>query len=130
MRSDVTSSLIIYIARKDISELAPLPNASVTVVKHLASYDWIEALKLTIAVPALPPYWRWVNTPRQLKKDSGLVYVAQNAARHPESPLGPLFRVLYVENPSFDIASVDNVSDRNNICKLYHSSNLSPAHIK
>jgi hypothetical protein len=59
-----------------------------------------------------------VDTPRQLKKDSGLVYVAQNAARHPESPLEPLFRALYIENPSFDISSVNIVSDRNDIRKL------------
>jgi hypothetical protein len=106
------------VSRIDITELAPLPNASVTDVKHLASYNWIEAPTPTIAVPGLPPSWCEVNTPRQLKKDSGLVYIAQNAARHPESPLEPLFRALYIEDPSFDISSVDIVSDRNNIRKL------------
>lgn len=49
---------------------------------------------------------------------SGLIYVAQNAARHPDSPLEPLFRALYITNSSFDIRSVDIVTDRNNIRKL------------
>jgi hypothetical protein len=111
-------SLVMNISRGDISELAPLPYVSVTDVKHLASYNWIEAPTPTIAVPGLPPTWRGINIPRQLKKDNGLVYVAQNAARHPESPMEPLFRALYAENSAFDISSVDIVSDRNNIRKL------------
>ena len=53
-----------------------------------------------------------------MKKDSGRVYIAQNAARHPDSPLEPLFRALYHANPLFDIRSIDVVSDRNNIRKL------------
>jgi hypothetical protein len=53
-----------------------------------------------------------------LQKDTGHVYIAQNAARHPESPLEPLFRALFVLHPSFDITSVDVVTDQNNIRKL------------
>jgi hypothetical protein len=53
-----------------------------------------------------------------VKKDNGLVYISQNAARHPDSPLEPLFRSLYIEHPSFDINSIDVVTDRNNIRKL------------
>jgi len=106
------------ISRADISQLAPLPYVSVTDVEHLASYNWIEAPTPTIVVPGLPSTWRGINTPRQLKKDNGLIYVAQNAARNPESPMEPLFRALYVENPAFDISAVDIVSDRNNIRKL------------
>ena len=52
------------------------------------------------------------------EEDSGLVYISQNAARHPDSPLEPLFRSLYIEHPSFDINSIDVVTDRNNIRKL------------
>lgn len=60
-----------------------------------------------------------------MKKDSGLIYIAQNAARHPTSPLEPLFRALYQEQPSFIMDSVDVVTDRNNIRKLL--SFVSPA---
>ncbi|KAL5339453.1 hypothetical protein BJX70DRAFT_387886 [Aspergillus crustosus] len=75
---------------------------SITGVKRLSSYNWIEAA---------------ASTPT-IARDSGLVYIAQNAARHPQSPLEPLFRALYVADPSFDLASVALVSDRNNIRKL------------
>jgi hypothetical protein len=50
--------------------------------------------------------------------DSGVVFIDQNAARNPRSPLEPLFRALSTENPKFNIADVDLVTDRNNIRKL------------
>lgn len=114
----MTASLIMSISRSDLSKLVPLPNASITEPKHLASYNWLEADTPAIVVPGLPSFWRQDSYLRQLKKDSGLIYVAQNAAHHPESPMEPLFRALYVENPRFDISSVDIVSDRNCIRKL------------
>jgi hypothetical protein len=114
----MTSPLVMRISRSDLSTLVPVSNVSVTEPKHLASYNWIEARTPTIVVPGLPPFWREQNSSRQLKKDGGLVYIAQNAARHPESPLEPLFRALYMENPLFDISSVDIISDRNNVRKL------------
>ncbi|CAI7621771.1 unnamed protein product [Penicillium crustosum] len=54
----------------------------------------------------------------KLKKDSGFVYIVQNAARHSNSPLEPLFRALYIEQPSFEIDTIDVVTDRNNVRKL------------
>lgn len=47
-----------------------------------------------------------------------MVYIDQNAARNPRSPLEPLFRALAIENPEYDIGDVDLVTDRNNIRKL------------
>lgn len=101
-------------------EIDPLFQAKtiITDVKHLASYNWIEASAPTIAVPGSPARWSAPQAPRHVKKDSGLVYIAQNADRHPDSPLEPLFRSLYIEQPSFDINSIDVVTDRNNIRKL------------
>ncbi|KAJ5207825.1 geranylgeranyl pyrophosphate synthetase [Penicillium cf. viridicatum] len=64
--------------------------AIITGVKHLASCNWIEAPKPTIAVPGSPALY----------------------------PLEPLFRALYIEQPSFDIDSIDIVTDRNNVRKL------------
>ncbi|KAH7016037.1 uncharacterized protein B0I36DRAFT_395699, partial [Microdochium trichocladiopsis] len=81
-------------------------------------HNWIEAPTPTIAVPGSPALWSAPGGPRQLKKDSGLIYIAQNAARHPDSPLEPLFRALHITNPSFDLRSIDVVTDRNNIRKL------------
>ncbi|CAI7607388.1 unnamed protein product [Penicillium glandicola] len=99
-------------------ESSNLAEAIITDVEHLASYNWIEAPKPTIAVPGSPALWSAPQGSRQVKKDSGFVYIAQNAARHPDSPLEPLFRALYIEKPSFDINSIDVVTDRNNVRKL------------
>lgn len=106
------------ITRLDLDDLSTPSVAVISDVKHLSSYNWIEAPTPTIAVPGSPPLWSTPAVPRQLKKDSGLIYVNQNAARHPDSPLEPLFRALYITNPSFDLSPIDVVTDRNNIRKL------------
>jgi hypothetical protein len=112
-----TSEGIEEISRFGLESFAPA-EAIITDVRHLASYNWIEASTPTIAVPGSPAQWSAPPGPRQVKKDSGLVYISQNAARHPDSPLEPLFRSLYIEHPSSDINSIDIVTDRNNIRKL------------
>jgi hypothetical protein len=125
--SFMAPKIISEISRLDFQDLGSPPAASITDVKHLSSYNWVEASTPTIIVPGSPPLWSAPNIPLRLKKDSGLVYIAQNAARHPESPLEPLFRALYITNPSFDIRSVDIVTDRNNIRKLLSFVDLSSA---
>lgn len=105
------------IFRPDLKSSAPA-EAVITDVKHLASYNWINASAPTIAVPGCPPKWSPPPGRRQVRRDRGLVYISQNDARHPDSPLEPLFRSLYIEHPAFDIHSVDIVTDRNNIRKL------------
>lgn len=110
------SEEVVVISRLDLESIPA--EATITNVKHLASYNWIEASTPTIAVPGSPARWSPLREPQQLKKDSGKIYIAQNAARHPDSPLEPLFRSLYIEQPSFDINPIDIVTDRNNIRKL------------
>lgn len=105
-------------SRSYLQGLKTPPTASITDVKHLASYNWIERPTPTIAVPGVPPLWSAPKGPQRLPKDSGLVYIAQNAARHPDSPLEPLFRALYLADPSFDIRPTHVVTDRNNVRKL------------
>ncbi|KAI1641883.1 uncharacterized protein F4817DRAFT_28941 [Daldinia loculata] len=114
----MSSKVIAKISPSDLQGLDAPPTASITDVKYLSSYNWIESPKPTIAVPGSPALWSAPKVPQRLKKDTGLIYIAQNAARHPDSPLEPLFRALYITDPSFDIQSVDVVTDRNNIRKL------------
>ncbi|ERF72516.1 hypothetical protein EPUS_09294 [Endocarpon pusillum Z07020] len=113
-----------HLATVDISE-PEHPKLKPPVTKSEASPDYLSRKTAlapyerdAIETQASPPLWSAPRAPRQLKKDSGLVYIAQNAARHPNSPLEPLFRTLYIANSSFDIRSVDVVTDRNNIRKL------------
>jgi len=116
----MASNTTTEITHLDLYEFTTPSLASITDVRHLSSYNWIEASKATptIAVPGSPALWSAPRFPQQLKKDSGLIYIAQNAARHPDSPLEPLFRALYIAHPSYDIRSTDVVTDRNNIRKL------------
>lgn len=111
------STRLADIRREDLAESATA-TASISDVNHLSSYNWIEASEPTIAVPGSPALWTPPKAPQQVPKDSGLIYSAQNAARHPSSPLEPLFRALNITDPSFDFHSVDLVTDRNNIRKL------------
>ncbi|KAK2752508.1 hypothetical protein FQN54_008101 [Arachnomyces sp. PD_36] len=115
--SKTASEELVEISRLGLESFTPA-DAIITDVKHLASYNWIEASTPTIAVAGSPAQWSAPQGPRHVKKDSGLVYIAQNAARHPDSPLELLFRSLYIEHPSFDMNSIDVVTDRNNIRKL------------
>ena len=116
----MVDNLIAEISRLSLEDLNTPTSASITEVQHLTSYNWIEAPRAapTIVVPGSPDLWSPPNSPFRLEKDTGHVYIAQNAARHPDSPLEPLFRALHVSQPFFDIASIDFVTDRNNIRKL------------
>ena len=116
----MATDIVFEISRSDLEDLAVPVSASITNVKPLSSYNWIEAPHATptMSVPGSPALWAPPNLAPQLKKDSGLIYIAQNAARHPESPLEPLFRSLYISQPRFDIRPINFVSDRNNIRKL------------
>lgn len=120
------SKNLVEISRFDL-ECSISQEATITDVKHLASYNWLDAPSPTIAVPGTPARWTAPKGPQQLKKDSGLVYIDQNAARHPDSPLEPLFRSLRIEQPSFGLNSVDVVTDRNNVRKLLSFINPSLA---
>lgn len=116
----MNDDLIAEFSRLELEDLDTPASAFITDVQHLASYNWIEAPTATptIAVPGSPDLWSPPNASFRLKKDSGHVYIAQNAARHPDSPLEPLFRALDVSRPSFDITTIDIVTDRNNLRKL------------
>ncbi|KAF5563777.1 geranylgeranyl pyrophosphate synthetase [Fusarium phyllophilum] len=128
----MTSSIIAEINRCNIEDSSTCASASITNVRHLSSYNWIERPTATIAVPGSPSLWSAPKTSKQLQKDSGLYYINQNEARYPASPLEPLFRALYLTQPTFDIRSVDVVTDRNNIRKLlaFINSDLAPGDLE
>jgi hypothetical protein len=114
----MASSMTAEIRISDLRESSSPRPASITEVKHLSSYNWIEGDIPAIAVPGLPRLWTPPKGPQKLRKDSGLVYIAENPARHPASPIEPLFRSIFLAHPSFHLGSVDVITDRNNIRKL------------
>ncbi|KAM3513079.1 hypothetical protein MY11210_003281 [Beauveria gryllotalpidicola] len=106
------------ISRAQLQSVTASGTAVITDVKHLSSYNWIESPTPSIVVPGMPALWVAPDGPRKLARDSGFFYTAQNAARHPDYPLEPLFRSLYAENEFFDISSVSVITERNSIRKL------------
>ncbi|KAG6022622.1 hypothetical protein E4U40_004485 [Claviceps sp. LM458 group G5] len=106
------------IPRSGLPSLATSDAAHITNVKSVSSYSWIETPTPTIAVPGSPPLWSPPVTDVQLRKDSGLYNIAENAVRLPDNPLAPIFSAVFTTNPSFNIRSIDVISDRNNIRKL------------
>lgn len=116
-KPDMASSRIAEIFQGDFDDIEAT-SISISNVKHLSSYNWIEAQSPTIAVPGTPACWSPPTGPQQVKMDTGEYFIAENAVRRPKSPFEPLFRALYLENPSFDIRSIDVVADRNTIRQL------------
>lgn len=104
------------IRREDLTEVEE--TISLVRVDHLASYNWIEAETPTITVPGCPALWLNKRGRQRIKQDSGWVVIAQNADRHPESPLEPLFRALLLMQPTFRLKNMDVITDRNNLRKL------------
>jgi hypothetical protein len=132
----MASQTLAEISRSELKDLSTL-NATVTELQQLASYNWLDEPAPTILVPGKrlpyrgsltlsanlkgsPPLWSPPSVPPKLAPDSGTVYIDQNAARNPRSPLEPLFRALYARNPDFELRDIDLVTDRNNILKLLH----------
>lgn len=128
----MASQAIITISRSDLAKPLTRP-ATITDFQELASYTWLNKPSPTISVPGTPPLWSPPATPRRLDPDSGTVYIDQNGARCPSSPLEPLFRALLVEQPDFRLGDVDLVTDRNNLRKLLRfvqASSSSPFRIR
>ncbi|KAK3301719.1 uncharacterized protein B0T15DRAFT_441815 [Chaetomium strumarium] len=113
----MASSTITSLSHSELASLSA-PDGKITGVQHLASYNWLERPAATISVPGGPPRWSPPSHAPKLTPDAGTVYIDQNAARNPRSPLEPLFLALYTEHPDFNIGDVDLVTDRNNIRKL------------
>ena len=69
-------------------------------------------------IKGLPGEWREPRLPVRIPQDRGSRYVDQNASRHPEYPLEPLFRSIYTVSPTFDPKQINLVTDRNNLRKI------------
>ena len=67
----------------------------------------------------IPPIWNRPRFPPHLKPDSGVRYIDQNADRNPWSPLEPLIRAVSTMHPSFDFNTMDVITDRRPLRKLY-----------
>ncbi|KAG6009879.1 hypothetical protein E4U21_000981 [Claviceps maximensis] len=109
---------IATITRSSLQHLISSDDAYITDVKTVSSYNWIDEPAPTIAVPGSPALWSPPKYSLPLQKDTGFFCIAENAVRLPAAPMEPLFRALYTMQPSFDVRSIDVISERHTIRKL------------
>ncbi|TDL17770.1 hypothetical protein BD410DRAFT_729467 [Rickenella mellea] len=105
----------------EVIQFSPTSSSSgvkITNVRPVASYSWIEAPIPTIAVPGSPNIWTDERI-RRVPADSGFYIINQNSYRMGPnaSPLAPLFAAVD-ELGEYDYASLDVVTDRNNLRQL------------
>lgn len=67
----------------------------------------------------IPPVWNPPATAPSLESDSGPRYVDQNTDRNPVSPLAALVRAVQTVQSKFDFTSINIVTDRRPVRKLY-----------
>ncbi|KAI4279613.1 MAG: hypothetical protein L6R38_005002 [Xanthoria sp. 2 TBL-2021] len=66
-----------------------------------------------------PPIWSPPTNPQPIPPDTGFRYVDQNADRYPKSPISPLFAAVRSVQPTYPFSTVDFISDRSPLRKLY-----------
>ena len=67
----------------------------------------------------IPPIWIPPRFPPALNPDIGNRYVDQNADRNPGSPLESLISAINNKQPSFDFSTINIITDRSPIRKLF-----------
>ncbi|KAL8936650.1 MAG: hypothetical protein Q9216_004819 [Gyalolechia sp. 2 TL-2023] len=107
------------ISRPDANDSQDFDHPIITGFTPVASYNWLDDPDPTILVPGCPPIWSPPSNPQPLSPDTGFRYIDQNADRYPTSPLMPLFSSITHINPSYPFQSIDIISDRSPLRKLY-----------
>ncbi|KAL8672313.1 MAG: hypothetical protein Q9168_003229, partial [Polycauliona sp. 1 TL-2023] len=97
-----------------------LKHHTITDVNAIASYNWLDVSNPTILVPGSPPTWSPPTNPRSIPPDAGgFLYVDQNADRYPQCPIAPLFAAIRSLHPNYDFSSIDIITDRAPLRKLF-----------
>jgi len=97
-----------------IEEAAP----TISDVKYVASYNWLDYSNPTILVPGSPPAWTPPASDITLPQDSGDVFRDVNAARYPSYPTEPAIRALLLMQENPDLKSLDIVACGSTLGKL------------
>ncbi|KAL8846875.1 MAG: hypothetical protein Q9221_008074 [Calogaya cf. arnoldii] len=93
---------------------------TITGFKPIASYNWLDVPSPTILVPGYPPIWSPPTYPPTITPDdSSFRYVDQNADRYPKCPISPLFSSIQHVQPNYSFSTIDIISDRSPLRKLY-----------
>ncbi|KAG6815064.1 hypothetical protein H0H93_011081, partial [Arthromyces matolae] len=115
-----------------LSKVVSDKEVQITGLKYAGSYNWVDESTPTIIVPGSygnertspgsPPQWTNRTLPYQVHADDGLSFKDQNGFRCPNSPLLTIVTAINHINRAnkeeFDWASIDFITDRNNLRKL------------
>jgi hypothetical protein len=101
-------------------------DVTITNLKSIGSYNWMNASSPTIMVPGSPPEWQNKATPYQVPADTGMFFVDQNGFRMQSAVLLPVIMAVdkmqeASDSPgAFDWCDekIDFVTDRNGLRKL------------
>ena len=120
----------------------PSKQPAITRFTPVASYNWVDVPSPTILVPGMllaplatptflditltygnpkgyPLIWSAPSDPQAIAPDTGFSYVDQNADRYPKSPMSPLFSSVLQVQPTYPFSSINIISDRSPLRKLY-----------
>lgn len=91
-------------------------------LKSVGSYNWSTTSTKSRPVVIIPGQADKLLSElpkKQLEKSKRVRFVDENRHFYPEYPIEPLFRAVRYCSPQFDWKSVDVVTDRNNLNKLF-----------
>ncbi|KAL8905638.1 MAG: hypothetical protein Q9207_002511 [Kuettlingeria erythrocarpa] len=107
------------ISRPNGSDNKGLEHPTIGNFTSVASYNWLDDPNPTILVPGRPPTWSPPSLPQSIAPDTGFRFIDQNADRYPKSPLTPLFSSILHTHGTYPFETMDIISDRSPLRKLY-----------
>ena len=113
---------VVEIKLEDLQTQPGPHRPEITSAQYLASYNWIDAYRPTMAVPGHPALWRSPVLPQRLYRftGAGCLSMNQNIVRSPSYPLEPLFRAVNLVDAGFDFRSVRFVADASDLRALLY----------
>lgn len=98
-------------------------NVKIAGVQSIASYNWTTREVPTIIVPGCPRIWSNPSFPLTVLGESGEAFIDQNSHRLPDYPMLPIFEAVDTLTADGSCtppawASIDMITDRNNLLKL------------
>jgi hypothetical protein len=106
------------VTTNDLVKPSSESDLKLTGLKSLASYNWLDNPKPTIAVPGSPRRWS-PSIPRRLPWDEGIFYRDHDALLHPSHPTQPAIEALLCTPAPSTTAPVNIVACSNTLFSLY-----------
>ncbi|KIY65405.1 hypothetical protein CYLTODRAFT_424363 [Cylindrobasidium torrendii FP15055 ss-10] len=110
---DASSAVLFPVPPKSIPSAETI---SITDLRCIGSYNWQESEQPTMIVPGSPRIWNESSSLPTVAASTKDHVLDENRLHLPATPLLPIFLAV---SPTFDWPSVDIITDRNNLQKLF-----------